>query len=135
MTMNHRKRGRLFRQNSAINVTPLVDVMLVLLIIFMVTAPMMTTGVNVDLPKTKTSELSSSSEPLVITMNAEEKIYIQETEIGLDNIIEKISAITGSNKDACVYIRADKNLKYEKVMMLIGLISESGVAKVSLISE
>lgn len=129
------KRERSFRQNSTVNVTPLVDVMLVLLIIFMVTAPMMTVGIKVDLPQASAAQLNDSKEPLVVSIDASEQIYIQETRVKKEELIDKLAAILGHNKNSCVYVRGDKNLKYSTVMNIMSSISESGIAKVSLIAE
>jgi biopolymer transport protein TolR len=130
-----RRRERSFRQNGTVNVTPLVDVMLVLLIIFMVTAPMMTVGVKVDLPQTSTAQLNSENEPLIVSIDAEGKIYVQETKIEKHELIDKLKAILGSNKNACVYVRGDKNLKYSIIMNVISHIAESGISKVSLMAD
>lgn len=129
------KRERSFRQNSAVNVTPLVDVMLVLLIIFMVAAPMMTVGVKVDLPQTQAARLNEGDDPLVITIDSDGKLFIQESSISKDELSAKLTAILTANKDACVYVRADRNLRYATVMEAMGFISECGVSKVSLIGE
>jgi biopolymer transport protein TolR len=136
--MNHsflQRRSRSFRQNSAINVTPLVDVMLVLLIIFMVTAPMMTVGIKVDLPQTSAAQLNESSDPIVVSIAADGHLYIQELLVEKKQLISKLSTIIGLNKKAIVYVRGDKNLKYAEVMEVMGLISDSGIAQVSLIAE
>lgn len=130
-----RKRERSFRQNSAVNVTPLVDVMLVLLIIFMVTAPMMTVGVKVDLPQTSAAQLNNSGDPLVVTIDASGDLFLQETRLSRDDLGAKLAAVLAANKDACVYVRADKNLRYATVMDVMGFISECGITKVSLIGE
>jgi biopolymer transport protein TolR len=116
-------------------VTPLVDVMLVLLVIFMVTAPMVTVGVDVSLPKTSAATLNEASEPIVVSIDVSGQVYIQETRVNSEHLVEKLRSILGSNRDACVYVRGDKNLKYSAVMDIMGRIAESGVAKVSLIAE
>lgn len=129
----HRRRS--FRQNSAINVTPLVDVMLVLLIIFMVTAPMMTVGVKVDLPQTGAAEMNDPVEPLVVSIDARGQLYVQEALVPFSELTNKLAAIIGRNKDARVYVRADKTLPYATVMAVMGVIAESGLSKVSLLAE
>lgn len=134
MPVRH-SRFQKFVPNSAINVTPLVDVTLVLLIIFMVTAPMMTVGVKIDLPQTSAAQLNESIEPLIVSIDRSGQIYIQETKVKQSELISKLSAIIGSNKDASVYIRGDQSLPYATVMEIMGAISESGIAKVSLIAE
>ncbi|GHS92202.1 protein TolR [Alphaproteobacteria bacterium] len=129
------RKVRSFRQNSAINVTPLVDVMLVLLIIFVITAPMMTVGIKVDLPQTTAAQLNDAVEPLVVSIRADGQIYIQEMPVDKAHLLEKLAGILQQNKDACVYVQGDKNLKYATVVEVMSLISASGIAKVSLMAE
>lgn len=129
------KRRRGGAAFSDINVTPLVDVMLVLLIVFMVTAPMLTVGVPVDLPKTKAAKLSDQVEPIVISVDATGKSYLQETELEGEALIARLMAITGSNPDARIYVRGDKNLAYGRVMEIMGEVAAAGFSKVSLIAE
>jgi biopolymer transport protein TolR len=109
--------------------------MLVLLVIFMVTAPMITVGVNVDLPQTSAAQLNEEEDPLIVSIDASGQVYIQESKIDMEHLINKLQAIIGSNKSACVYIRGDKSLKYSVVMELMSKIAESGIAKVSLVAE
>ena len=118
-----------------INVTPLVDVMLVLLIVFMVTAPMLTVGVPVDLPKTHAAKLNDQVEPIVISVDASGKSYLQETELEGEALIARLRAITDSNPDARIYVRGDKNLAYGRVMEIMGEVAAAGFSKVSLIAE
>src|SRR5215467_2800598 len=99
-----------------INVTPLVDVMLVLLVVFMVTAPLLTVGVPVDLPQTQAPPISEPKEPLVITVNREGAIYIQETTVAIDALLARLQAITGANPDAILYVRGDKEINYGRVL-------------------
>lgn len=120
---------------AEINVTPLVDVMLVLLLIFMLTAPMLTVGVPVDLPKTNAAKLNDQIEPLVVSVNAEGAVYLQETLIPLETLIPRLVAITNNNPEAKIYVRGDKNLAYGRVMETMGAISEAGFTKVSLLAE
>ena len=120
---------------SDINVTPLVDVMLVLLIVFMVTAPMLTVGVHVDLPKTQAAKLNDQVEPIVISVDASGKAYLQEMELEGDALIARLKAITDSNPDARIYVRGDKSLAYGRVMEIMGEVAASGFSKVSLIAE
>jgi biopolymer transport protein TolR len=120
---------------SDINVTPLVDVMLVLLIVFMVTAPMLTVGVHVDLPKTQAAKLNDQVEPIVISVDAAGKAYLQEMELEGDALIARLKAITDSNPDARIYVRGDKSLAYGRVMEIMGEVAASGFSKVSLIAE
>ena len=120
---------------SEINVTPFVDVMLVLLIIFMVTAPLLTVGVQVDLPETSADTLPEESEPLTLTINSKGEVFIQETKIEFDNLIKKILAVSKNRTDTRIYVRGDKTIIYGRVLEIMGLLSGSGFTKVALISE
>ena len=114
---------------SDINVTPLVDVMLVLLIVFMVTAPMLTVGISVDLPKTKGKALSEKSEPLTISIDANEKIFLQNSEVEEKNLIAQLHGITDANPDTRIYVRGDRKLNYGKIVNIMGLVSSAGFTK------
>lgn len=118
-----------------INVTPMVDVMLVLLVIFMITAPLLTVGVPVDLPKAKASAMNEKDEPLTITVDAQGNLYLQETALDLPVLVPRLIAITGSNPEARIYVRGDKAISYGRVMEVMGAISSAGFTKVALISE
>ena len=120
---------------SEINVTPFVDVMLVLLIIFMVTAPLLTVGVQVDLPETSADSLPEESEPLTLTINSKGEVFIQETKIEFDNLIKKILAVSENRTDTRIYVRGDKTINYGRVLEVMGKLSGSGFTKVALISE
>ena len=120
---------------SEINVTPFVDVMLVLLIIFMVTAPLLTVGVQVDLPDTAADTLPEESEPLTLTINSKGEVFIQETKIEFDNLIKKILAVSNNRTDTRIYVRGDKTINYGRVLEVMGKLSGSGFTKVALISE
>ena len=120
---------------SEINVTPFVDVMLVLLIIFMVTAPLLTVGVQVDLPETSADTLPEENEPLTLTINAKGEVFIQETKIEFNNIIQKILAVSNNRTDTRIYVRGDKTINYGRVLEVMGMLSGSGCTKVALISE
>ncbi len=120
---------------SEINVTPFVDVMLVLLVIFMVTAPLMTVGVPVDLPKTEAAQLNETQEPLVITFNQNGGLYLQETEIEAAALIPRLIAISRNNPDVRIFIRADQSLNYGMVMQLMGQITAAGFKKIALLAE
>ena len=120
---------------SEINVTPFVDVMLVLLIIFMVTAPLLTVGVQVDLPETSADTLPEESEPLTLTINSKGEVFIQETKIEFDKLIKKILAVSNNRTDTRIYVRGDKTINYGRVLEIMGLLSGSGFTKVALISE
>ena len=118
-----------------INVTPMVDVMLVLLVVFMVTAPLLTVGVPVDLPQTQAPPINEPKEPLVITVNREGEIYIQESSIPEDGLVDRLQAITGNNPDAILYVRGDKDINYGKVLEVMSLVTAAGFHKVSLVAE
>ena len=120
---------------SEINVTPFVDVMLVLLIIFMVTAPLLTVGVQVDLPETSADTLPEESEPLTLTINSKGEVFIQETKIEFKNLIKKILAVSNNRTDTRIYVRGDKTINSGRVLEVMGILSGSGFTKVALISE
>ena len=120
---------------SEINVTPFVDVMLVLLIIFMVTAPLLTVGVQVDLPETSADTLPEENEPLTLTINSKGEIFIQETKVEFNNLIVKILAVSNNRIDTRIYVRGDKAINYGRVLEIMGMLSGSGFTKVALISE
>ena len=120
---------------SEINVTPFVDVMLVLLIIFMVTAPLLTVGVQVDLPETSADTLPEDTEPLTLTINAKGEIFIQETKVEYEKIIAKIMAVSNNRTDTRIFVRGDKTINYGRVLEIMGMLSGSGFTKVALISE
>src|SRR5437868_12295393 len=127
-------RGR-YRPMSEINVTPLVDVMLVLLVVFMVTAPLLTVGVPVDLPQTQAAPINEPKEPLVITVDRNGGIFISETSVPVDSLVPKLQAITGSNPDAVLYVRGDKEINYGRVLEVMSLVTAAGFHKVSLVAE
>ena len=119
---------------SAINVTPFVDVMLVLLVVFMVAAPLLTVGVPVDLPQTQAPPVTEPKEPLVITINSEGRIFIQDTDVPSESLVPRLGAITGNNPDALLYVRGDKAINYGRVLEVMSLVSSAGFRKVSLIA-
>jgi len=124
---------------AEINVTPLVDVMLVLLIIFMVAAPLMTVGVPVDLPKTTAQPLNQESEPLTITVNTEGKIFLQETELPLEGLVPRLQAIMREQPQGAperrIFVRGDKAISYGRVMEVMGTIAGAGFTRVALLAE
>lgn len=133
---NGGRRGRRsYRPMSEINVTPFVDVMLVLLIVFMVTAPLLTVGVPVDLPRTEASPIQEEVEPLAITVDAQGRLFLQETEVDLDSLVPRLQAITTNKPDTRIYVRGDATVDYGKVMMVMGRINAAGFRKVALITE
>ncbi len=131
------RAGRLARRKpmSEINVTPMVDVMLVLLIIFMVTAPLLTVGVQVDLPQTRAAVIPGKDEPISVSVNREGKIFIQDTEVELSALGARLGAIAGNNPDARIFVRGDKGIAYGRVMETMGAINAAGFGKVALVSE
>ena len=120
---------------SEINVTPFVDVMLVLLIIFMVTAPLLTVGVQVDLPESAADSLPDDQEPLTLSINSKGEIYIQEHQVTYQKMIPKLLAIAKNRTDTRIYVRGDKNINYGRVLEVMGTLSGAGFSKVALISE
>lgn len=120
---------------AEINVTPMVDVMLVLLIIFMVTAPLLTVGVPIDLPQTKASALNEKDDPLTVTIDEKGVFYLQEVPLELPVLIARLVAITQANPEARIYVRGDKGISYGQVMEVMGAINAAGFTKVALISE
>jgi|TARA_B100000745_G_scaffold73642_1_gene44314 biopolymer transport protein TolR len=120
---------------SEINVTPFVDVMLVLLIIFMVTAPLLTVGVQVDLPESAADSLPDDQEPLTLTINSKGEIFIQEHKVNFDKVVPKILAISKNRTDTRIYVRGDKTINYGRVLEVMGVLSGAGFSKVALISE
>jgi biopolymer transport protein TolR len=131
-----RRRSRRRHQPMAeINVTPFVDVMLVLLIIFMVAAPLLTVGVPIELPKTKANELQGDKEPLTITVNTDGKVFLQETEIEVDEIVTKLLAIAKGGYKERIYVRGDAQVNYGIVMKVMGTISAAGFNSIGLVTQ
>lgn len=120
---------------SEINVTPMVDVMLVLLIIFMVAAPMLTVGVPIELPQSQGKQLESSKEPLTISVSANGDTFIGETKVALTELSEKLKAIAKNGIEEQIYVRGDKGTNYGTIMKVMGRISAGGFKKVSLVTE
>ena len=123
------------RPMSDINVTPMVDVMLVLLIIFMITAPLLTAGIPVDLPTADAPTITEPGEPLVISIDKEGLIYLQESETPLDSLVPRLSAITENKADTRIFVRGDKDVQYGRIMAVMGTVSAAGFSKVALIAE
>lgn len=124
-----------YKPMSEINVTPLVDVMLVLLVVFMVTAPLLTVGVPVDLPQTQAAPINEPKEPLVISIKADGSIFLQDTPVEVDQIVARLQAITNNNPTASIYVRGDRSVNYGRVLEVMGLVSGAGFSKVALVSE
>ena len=131
MKKNYKSRKSI----SEINVTPFVDVMLVLLIIFMVTAPLLTAGIKINLPESASVLKNEKNDPVTISMNSKGDIYIQKKKISPDDLIKKLIALKGQNKDLKIYVKGDKNLNYGKIMDLMSFINKSGFKKVALVTK
>jgi biopolymer transport protein TolR len=130
-----RRAGTRYPPMADINVTPFVDVMLVLLVIFMIAAPLLTVGVPVDLPKTQAATINEQVEPLTITINGQGQLYIQEAEVAVDQLVPRLQAIVRSKADQRIFVRGDKGIQYGRVMEVMGLVSSAGFDKVALIAE
>ncbi|HEY4943649.1 MAG TPA: protein TolR [Rhizomicrobium sp.] len=128
-------RGGRRRAMAEINVTPFVDVMLVLLIVFMVTAPLLTVGVPVDLPKTRAQTLGQDREPLSVTVKRDGKVYLQNTPIPEDELVPKLSAIAANGYDQRIFVRGDKAVDYGRVMEVMGLLSAAGFTHIGLVTD
>ena len=120
---------------SEINVTPFVDVMLVLLIVFMVTAPLLTVGIKVDLPKVKATALTDIKDPIEITVKLDGEVYIGESKVEVENLIPRLNAITEQNTEARIYIRGDRVVAYGRIMEIMSIINSAGYIKVALITQ
>jgi biopolymer transport protein TolR len=132
-----RRDSRRYRKQrfTEINVTPMVDVMLVLLIIFMVTAPLLTSGVQVDLPKTQSAPLQGQDEPLVVSIQSDGKVFLQKTQVPVEDLGAKLQAVSHEKTDTRIFVRGDKSVDYGKVMHVVGAITAAGFNKVALITE
>jgi biopolymer transport protein TolR len=130
-------RGRRNRRRAMaeINVTPFVDVMLVLLIVFMVTAPLLTVGVPVDLPKTRAPALGQDKEPLSITVSKDGKIYLQKEVVTEDVLVPKLQAISQNGYDQRIFVRGDKTVAYDRVMVVMGLLASAGFTHIGLVTD
>jgi biopolymer transport protein TolR len=120
---------------AEINVTPMVDVMLVLLIIFMVSAPLLTVGVPIDLPQTSANPLNEEKEPLTITVDTKGDVYLQETPVQVEELAPRLIAITNSGYDERIYVRGDRNVNYGQVMKVMGTLSSAGFKRVALVTD
>ena len=120
---------------SEINVTPFVDVMLVLLIVFMVTAPLLTVGIKVDLPKVKATALTDIKDPIEITVKLDGEVYIGESTVEVENLIPRLNAITEQNTEARIYIRGDRVVAYGRIMEIMSIVNSAGYIKVALITQ
>ena len=130
-----RFRRRRFTPIAEINVTPLVDVMLVLLIIFMVTAPLLQVGVPVDLPKTSAQQVGGKDEPLVVSVNSKDEVFLGETKYELAELSAKLKAVNAEKPDQRVFIRGDKAINYGRMMEVMGVVIDSGFRQLGLLGE
>jgi biopolymer transport protein TolR len=130
-----RRRHRRARVNSEINVTPLVDVMLVLLIVFMVAAPLLSVGVPIDLPKTDAKALPSQQEPLTITVDSQGRVFLQEEEVLIDDLIPKLVAVSDTGYDERIFLRGDENSDYGAVMKVMARINAAGFSNLNLVTD
>jgi biopolymer transport protein TolR len=130
-----RGRRRGYRPMADINMTPFIDVMLVLLIVFMVAAPLLTVGVPVDLPKTNAAPLEAQKDPLFVTVRADGAIYVQETAVEMDRIVPLLIAVTDNNPEARIFVLGDAAINYGKMLQVMGAMSAGGFKKVGLVAE
>ena len=137
MNFSKLKKYRLVKKKpmSAINVTPLVDVMLVLLIVFMITAPLLTVGVPVDLPKTEAGQLSAESDPLIISINKNGEVFVQDSLVELENLQSRLKAIANVNNRTRIFVRGDEIIPYGDILSLMGKIQSAGYERVALVAK
>ncbi len=133
--VSRRSRRRRATVMADINVTPMVDVMLVLLIVFMVAAPLLTVGVPIDLPQTQAKSMEQDKEPLTLSVNDKGQVYLQNTEIKLDEIVPKLKAIAKNGAEERIYVRGDRRVDYGTVMKVMGRLSAAGYRRVALVTE
>ena len=134
-TNSGRGKGGRYKPMAEINVTPMVDVMLVLLVIFMVTAPLISSSVNIDLPKVAATPINQDSEPLKVQVDAQGKIYLQDEPIEVAELITKLQAIAKDNKDRRIFVRGDKANSYGRMLEVMGTIIQGGFTKVALMTD
>ncbi len=130
-----RRRGQRYRPRAEINVTPMVDVMLVLLIVFMITAPLLTVGVPVELPKTDAHSLNAETEPLTITVRNDGSVFLQETQVELDTLVPQLTAIAGNGYEERIFLRADTSTDYGEVMKVMARIHAAGFTNIGLVTD
>jgi biopolymer transport protein TolR len=130
-----RGRGRRQQMMSEINVTPFVDVMLVLLIVFMVAAPLLTVGVPIDLPESQAKSIDQDKEPLTVSVNDKGQVFLQNTEIAVEEIVPKLKAIAKNGTEERIYVRGDRKVDYGTVMRVMGRLSAAGYRRVALVTE
>ncbi|MDP7539688.1 MAG: protein TolR [Alphaproteobacteria bacterium] len=130
-----REARRRYRPMAEINVTPFVDVMLVLLVVFMVTAPLLTVGVEVDLPESAATGLPGDDEPLTVSIDAEGVVFLQELKVELADLVPKLQAVAAERPDLRIFVRGDKSVAYGLVMQVMGTINAAGFGEVGLVTE
>jgi biopolymer transport protein TolR len=130
----HRRRGRHHGLMSEINVTPFVDVMLVLLIIFMVAAPLLTVGVPIELPETQANAINADTQPITVSINREGQIHLQETEVVIDEVVPKLQAIAKTGYEERIFVRGDKDADYGTVMKVMARVSAAGFKNLGLVT-
>ena len=137
--LNQRTQGeggvRTYRRMAEINVTPFVDVMLVLLIVFMVTAPLLTVGVNVDLPQAQAPSLQGQDEPLAVSVRADGEVYLQDTRVTMEELAPRLRAITQNKPDTRIFVRGDQTIAYGRVMEVMGTLNQAGFSRVALVTQ
>ncbi len=132
---SRRRRGKKSKPIADINMTPFIDVVLVLLIIFMVAAPMMTSGIPIELPKSAAKPIQDETKPLTLSLNAKGEIYLQDKKVAFEEVIPKLQAIAKNGAEDRIFIRADKAVDYGAVIRVMGVISAAGYKRIGLISE
>ncbi len=130
-----RRRGRRYQPMSEINVTPFVDVMLVLLIVFMVTAPLLTVGVPIDLPETQAKPLDGQKEPLTVSVDNQGRVFLQDTEITVEELVPKLTAIAELGVEERVFVRGDRTVDYGTVMRIMGRLNQAGFRRIALVTD
>ena len=129
-----KRRGR-YRPLAEINVTPLVDVMLVLLIVFMVTAPLLTSGVNVDLAKTSSQQLRIDAKPLTVSITADGHVHLQDDDVEIGDLVARLQGVAQNDMTRRIFVRGDKTIPYGQVMQVMATIAQGGFTKVALLAE
>jgi biopolymer transport protein TolR len=129
------RKRRGYRPMAEINVTPLVDVMLVLLIVFMVTAPLITSGVSVNLPKASASAMPADNKPITITVNAQDQIFLQNSQVQLSGLVATLQQISQNNQDERIFVRGDKDVSYGDMLQVMAVITQGGFTKVALLAD
>ncbi len=130
-----RRSRRRLRPMSEINVTPFVDVMLVLLIVFMVAAPLLTVGVPIDLPESAARPIEGDREPLSVSVDTEGRVFIQDTEVEIDNLVPQLTAIAEAGYDERIYVRGDRTVDYGTVMRVMGRLNAAGFRRIALVTD